>query len=443
MKLSNWGNYPVIDAIEIAPSETSAVYKAVEGKKNWIGRGMGRCYGDSSLAELSISALKMNRFLAFDAKTGILTCETGVTYADLLEIFVPKGWFPPVTPGTKFVSMGGAVASDVHGKNHHIEGSFSQHTLSFVLMLASGNIITCSRQENTDIFWATFGGMGLTGIILQVTFRLKKIETSFIKAESIKAKNLAEILRLLHDFETATYTVAWIDCTTSGSSMGRSILMKGEHASLENLKNTKYVANPLGIPQKLNLTVPFYFPSFALNRLTVGAFNFAYYNKQFSKEIALIQDYDSFFYPLDVIHHWNRIYGKRGFTQYQFVVPKAAGYEGMKKILELVVKAGMASFLAVLKTFGKQDNLLSFPIEGYTLTLDFPIVPRLFPLLDSLDEIVAGYGGRIYLTKDVRLSAEMFAKMYPKLPEFQAILRKIDPENTIQSLQSNRLRIHM
>lgn len=442
MKISNWGNYPVIEAKSCAPNEQNAVYKAIKGEKNWVARGMGRCYGDSSLAETSISSLKMNRFLAFDTAKGILTCEAGVTFEDILETFVPKGWFPPVTPGTKFVSMGGAVASDVHGKNHHIEGSFSQHTLSFALMLASGEIITCSRQENTDIFWATFGGMGLTGIILQVTLRLKKIETSYIKVESIKAKNLEEILSLLLDFEHATYTVAWIDCTTSGSNMGRSILMKGEHASLEQLKNTKYAANPLAIPQKLKLNVPFYFPSFALNNLTVGAFNFAYYNKQFSKEISLIQDYDSFFYPLDAIHHWNRIYGKRGFTQYQFVIPKTAGYEGMKKIMEIVVKAGIASFLAVLKTFGKQDGLLSFPMEGYTLTLDFPISPQLFPILDSLDEIVSSYGGRIYLTKDVRVSAEMFAKMYPKLPEFQAILQKIDPQGAIQSLQSKRLNIN-
>lgn len=442
MKISNWGNFPVIDAAEIAPREANSVFQAIEGKSNWIARGMGRCYGDSSLAKNSISALKMNRFVAFDTHTGILTCEAGVTYEDLLNTFVPKGWFPPVTPGTKFVSMGGAVASDVHGKNHHIEGSFSKHSLSLLLMLPSGEIITCSRAENTEIFWATFGGMGLTGIILQVTFRLKKIETAFIKVNSIKAQNLEEILSLLLDFENTTYTVAWIDCASKGSKMGRSILMKGEHASLEDIKDTKYEANPLAIPKKLKLTVPFYLPSFTLNHITISLFNWGIYHKQFAKETNFIQDYDSFFYPLDVIHHWNRIYGKRGFTQYQFVIPKAAGYEGMKKIMEVVVKAGMASFLAVLKTFGKQDGLLSFPMEGYTLTLDFPISPKLFPILDTLDEIVASYGGRIYLTKDVRLSAEMFAKMYPNLPEFQRILAKIDPHHAIESLQSQRLKIH-
>lgn len=442
MKISNWGNYPVIEAKEVAPRDEGAVFDAIKGKKAWIGRGMGRCYGDSSLAETTVSSLKMNHFLAFDNQTGILTCEAGVTYEDLLNTFVPKGWFPPVTPGTKFVSIGGAVASDVHGKNHHVEGSFSHHTLSFQLMLASGEIMTCSREENEPIFWATFGGMGLTGIILQVTFQLKKIETSYIKVTSIKAKNLSEILNLLTQFEHTTYSVAWIDCVKSGDSMGRSLLMKGEHATLEDIKNTRFATKPLAIPQKFKLTVPFYLPSFTLNKLTVGLFNFGIYNTQLSKEVNHIQDYDSFFYPLDVIHHWNRIYGKRGFTQYQFVIPKEAGYEAMKKILEMVVKAGMASFLAVLKTFGKQDGLLSFPMEGYTLTLDFPIMPTLFSILDTLDEVVSSYGGRIYLTKDVRVSPEMFAKMYPKLPEFQAILDKIDTGHAIQSLQSKRLKIH-
>ncbi|MEZ4771532.1 MAG: FAD-binding oxidoreductase [Bacteroidia bacterium] len=431
---TNWGKYPVAEGPLISFREGM---KPVES--HWITRGMGRCYGDSSLGETMFSSLKMNRFLAFDPEAGILTCESGVTYEDILETFVPKGWFPPVTPGTKFVSMGGALASDVHGKNHHREGSISRYISSFDLLLHDGRIITCSRQQNADIFYATAGGMGLTGMILRLTIQLKRIETSAIRMDSVKAANLEEILGMFDRFEADTYSMAWIDCLSGGKRVGRSIMMKGEHASQAEVTGTAWEKTPLSIPKKLKLTVPFDFPGFVLNRFSIQAFNTLYYHKQLRKERRIITDYDTFFYPLDAIHHWNRIYGKRGFTQYQLVIPKAAGEKGIKLILDTLRQAGMGSFLAVLKLLGNSEGLISFPMEGYTLTLDFPIEQRLFPFLDRLDQIVMDFGGRIYLTKDVRMPAEVFAKTYPALPEFRRIVRALDPEGRVRSLQSERL----
>ena len=404
----------------------------------WIARGMGRSYGDASLGEKMLSSLKMNRFLAFDENKGILVCEAGVTFEDILETFVPMGWFPYVTPGTKFVSMGGALAADVHGKNHHKEGSFSRYVLSFMLMTAQGEIMNCSRQENADVFWATCGGMGLTGMILQLTMQLKKIESSVIKMHSIKARNLDHILDMFDEFDSVTYSMAWIDCLARGSKSGRSILLKGEHATVEEVQRTKWRNDPLKLPIKPKLTVPFDFPSFVLNSFTTRIFNFLIYARQVRKEVRLMGDYDGFFYPLDMIHHWNRIYGKRGFTQYQLVIPKEAGREGIGEVLRLTQKKGLASFLAVLKALGNSEGPISFPIEGYTLTLDFPISKNLFPFLDELDKVIVDYGGRLYLAKDVRMSPEMLAKTYPRLDEFKAIIKRLDPEGKIRSYQSER-----
>lgn len=440
MSHSNWGNFPVTEAPEhrfqpgMNPSEVNG---------HWIPRGMGRCYGDSSLGESMVSILPQNRFLAFDEQTGILKAEAGVTYADLLETFVPRGWFPPVTPGTKFVSLGGAIASDVHGKNHHKEGSLSSHTLSFELLLADGRIVNCSREENAKLFDATLGGMGLTGMVLTVTLKLKPIETSLIKLHSIKARNLDELMDLFEQYNHVTYSVAWIDCLSKGNKMGRSHLTIGEHASLEDIAGTKHAKNPLKLPPKTAIPIPIYFPNFALNQLTIKTFNFLYYNRQFKKEVKTFVPYEGYFYPLDKLLNWNRIYGKRGFTQYQFVIPPEKGREGMREIMKRIAKQGLGSFLAVLKTFGPQDDgMIAFPEKGYTLALDFPITKKLFPFLDELDELVASYGGRIYLTKDVRMKPEMLQKTYPRLPEFKALLKEIDPEQRIRSMQSERLQIH-
>ncbi len=440
MQVSNWGKYPVVD-VPVRNFRAGDSLNELPG--SWIPRGMGRCYGDSALGEQIISTQEMRRFLAFDPKTGVLHCEAGVTYEDILEHFVPQGWFPPVTPGTKFVSMGGALASDVHGKNHHVDGSFLNHTLEFDLLTPQGELLICSPTQNRSLYLATAGGMGLTGLVTSLKIQLKSIETSAIKFQNIKAKNLDEILDLIEQFESATYSVAWIDVLSRGKSLGRSILMKGEHATLEDVKGSKWEAQALQVPQKLKFTVPFDFPSFALNNFTIKAFNELFYRKQLKKEVTGLADYDGYFYPLDVIHHWNRIYGRRGFTQYQFVLPKEQGAEGMREILETIVKARFGSFLSVLKAFGPQgDGLLSFPLGGYTLTLDFPISQRLFPFLERLDELVLKYGGRVYLTKDVRLTGETLAKMYPRLPEFREVIQAVNPHGLVKSLQSERLGLH-
>ncbi|CAA7194658.1 FAD-binding oxidoreductase [Chryseobacterium potabilaquae] len=400
-KVTNWGNFPVVEKEMKSEDSFKRIKDFVLSHNEVIARGNGRCYGDASLGESIFSTKKLNKFISFDRLNGIIECESGVLLSDVLEIAVPQGLFLYVTPGTKFVSVGGAIASDVHGKNHHAEGCFSEYVIEFRLMTENGDIITCSREENTDKFWATIGGMGLTGIILTAKFKLKNIESAYIRQESIKAENLDEIFRLFDESESWTYTVAWIDCLQKGKNIGRSILMRGEHAFQhelpQNLKKT-----PLRLKKKMEPTIPFYFPGFVLNALTVRIFNWLYYKKQSQKEVKNFIDYETFFYPLDAIHEWNRIYGKNGFIQYQMVIPKERGKEGMKKILETIANSGNGSFLAVLKLFGKnnQEAYNSFPFEGYTLALDFKVNSSLKKLVEQLDNIVQEFGGRIYLTKD-------------------------------------------
>ncbi|MBK1895538.1 FAD-binding oxidoreductase [Chryseobacterium paridis] len=400
-KVTNWGNFPIVEKEMKSEDSFKKIKEFVLNHNEVIARGNGRCYGDASLGEHIFSTKKLNKFISFDRLNGIIECESGVLLSDVLEIAVPQGYFLYVTPGTKFVTIGGAIASDVHGKNHHSEGCFSEYVIEFKLMTENGEIITCSRESNADKFWATIGGMGLTGIILTAKFKLKNIESAYIRQESIKAENLDEIFKLFEESESWTYTVAWIDCLQKGKNIGRSILMRGEHAFQhelpENMKKT-----PLRLKKKIQPTVPFYFPGFVLNALTVKIFNLLYYKKQSKKEVKNFIDYETFFYPLDFVTDWNKIYGKSGFIQYQMVIPKESGREGMKKILETIANNKNASFLAVLKLFGKDNKEAynSFPIEGYTLALDFKVNSKLKKLVEELDNIVQEFDGRIYLTKD-------------------------------------------
>jgi len=400
-KVTNWGNYPVVEKEMRSDDSFKKIKEFVLNNNEVIARGNGRCYGDSSLGEHIFSTKKLNKFISFDRLNGTIECESGVLLSDVLEISVPQGYFLYVTPGTKFVSVGGAIASDVHGKNHHAEGCFSEYVIEFKLMIENGDVITCSREENAGKFWATIGGMGLTGIILTAKFKLKNIESAYIRQESIKAENLDEIFALFEESESWTYTVAWIDCLQKGKNLGRSILMRGEHAFQhelpQNLRN-----KPLRLKKKFEPTVPFYFPGFVLNALTVKIFNFLYYKKQSKKEVKSFIDYETFFYPLDFVHDWNKIYGKSGFIQYQMMIPKESGKEGMKKILETIANSGNGSFLAVLKLYGEENPQAynSFPFEGYSLALDFKVNSRLKKLIDQLDDIVEQYNGKIYLTKD-------------------------------------------
>ncbi len=436
-QIANWGNYPVMESDEKTFSFDDQLLKLVKEEKHYIPRGNGRCYGDGSLADKTISTLKYDKVLSFDTEKGIFECESGITLDKVLEIIVPKGWFLPVTPGTKFITIGGAVASDVHGKNHHLDGAFSAHILDMDVVISNGDVLTCSTSENVDLFRATCGGMGLTGVISRVKFDLKKISTAYIKQKQIKASNLEEIISLFEEYKDYTYSVAWIDCLKKGEHFGRSILILGEHATEEEL-NDKQKNQPLPKPANKQLPFPFNLPSWVLNPFTVKAFNFLYYGKNFKKVIDNVVPYEPFFYPLDAIANWNRGYGKKGFVQYQFVLPLDAK-QGLIDILHSISDAGLGSFLAVLKVFGKQESLISFPMEGYTLALDFPVRDGLFEFLDTLDKIVLQYGGRLYMSKDARMKPEILEAGYPDLDTFRSIIKRYDPEGKIVSVQSERL----
>lgn len=432
MKTSGWGNHPIIEAKLFNPENSLDLLEIVSSSasNHLIPRGLGRSYGDSSLSNQIIECLRLDHFSQFDPETGELTCGSGVSLADILETFVPKGWFLPVTPGTKFVTIGGAIASDVHGKNHHVEGSFSDHILSLKIVTGNGEFITCSRESNPDLFLATCSGMGLTGTIVEATLKLKPIASAYIKETLIKAPNLEQALNLFEDYEDTTYSVAWIDCLSTGDSLGRSLLMLGEHDD----------NGPLITGKSAKLAIPFNMPGFLLNKYSIQAFNTLYYNKVRNIETRRNSHYDPYFYPLDGIHQWNKMYGKNGFTQYQFVLPKSAGLEGMTEVLNRIAESKKGSFLAVLKAFGKgNENYLSFPMEGYTLALDFKLEPGLFDFLNRLDDIVLSYGGRLYMSKDVRMSESVFKESYPLWEKFQEVRTQYGSDKIFNSLQSKRL----
>ncbi len=431
MQISGWGNYPVIDSKIIQPgSFQSARHLLSQHQFNGIVRGKGRSYGDSSLAKTVLQTASLDHYLQFDEQSGSLTCQAGVELADILDTFVPRGWFLPVTPGTKYISVGGAVASDVHGKNHHLDGSFCDHVQSLKLLLANGEITECSESLHTDLFHATCGGMGLTGVILEVTFTLKKIQSSQIEQTTIKVANLDLLFDLFEENHQSTYSVAWLDCLSSGSKQGRSLLFLGEHSLNNQFSNQ--VKRPLNVPVML--------PGFILNRYTSQAFSELYYYLGPKTESMQAVHYNPYFYPLDSIHNWNRIYGKRGFVQYQFVIPRENGKEGIKTILDRITSSKRGSFLSVLKAFGKgNNNLLSFPTEGYTLALDFKIYDGLFEFLDTLDEIVLEYGGRIYLAKDARMSESVFKNSYPEWQKFVQLREQYGADKVFNSHQSRRL----
>jgi decaprenylphospho-beta-D-ribofuranose 2-oxidase len=438
-RIANWGNYPVIESDEKRFAFQDQLVSLVKSNSAFIARGNGRCYGDASLGGNTISTLSFDKILSFDTQAGVFECQSGITLDRVLEVIVPKGWFLPVTPGTKFITVGGAVASDVHGKNHHVDGSFSNHIIDMDVMTESGEVLTCSREKFADLFEATCGGMGLTGVITRIKFDLKKIESSYIAQKQVKAKNLEEVLELFTKYQNYTYSVAWIDCLKSGKGFGRSILILGEHASVDQLPDSRK-ADPLKLPRKKQLSFPFYLPSWTLNNFTVRIFNELYYAKNTRREQNNIVSYEPFFYPLDAILHWNRGYGRKGFVQYQFVLPLAAK-NGLVEILNRISKNGLASFLAVLKVFGRQDDMISFPTEGYTLALDFPVRDKLFPFLDELDALVLQYGGRIYMSKDARMNPLTLRQGYPRIEEFKQVLRKYNPRQRVLSIQSERLKL--
>lgn len=406
--LANWGRYPVRNVEVITSSDLDAFRdEASMGlTHDSIARGMGRCYGDASLAERVIDTTSWNRILDFNPKTHQVHCEAGVTLDQLLTRFVPEGFFLPVTPGTKFITVGGALASDIHGKNHHVDGVFSDHVLRFTLITPGGKEVTAEAGDG--LFERTAGGMGTTGIITTVTFQLRPITSSYIRRVSIPTSNLTDTLNAIEAHPDSTYSVAWVDVLARGKNRGRGVLYLGEHA-----QNSEVKGKALRLHRSTRLTIPRYFPSFLLNRSTMRWFNTLYYHKPSSRGQDIVH-YDPYFYPLDRLHHWNRMYGKRGFIQWQCVIPKERSRQVLDEVLTLISEAGIGSFLAVIKLFGKShtDRHLHFPMEGYTLSVDIRVTDRTFAILDNIDELISKAGGKTYLAKDARLNKKNFKKQY-------------------------------
>lgn len=437
--ISGWGRYP-LQTCELERPERYADFNPTTD--TLIARGQGRSYGDASLNENGrvILTERLDRMLELDVKLGILRAEAGVTLAEILAVIVKQGWFLPVTPGTKLVSLGGCVASDVHGKNHHHVGGFGDHVLGIELILADGSNKRCSPTENSELFWATVGGMGLTGLIGEVTLKLIPIQTAQMMVRNHAAENLEHLFKLLQDPALDDqYSVAWIDCLASGDNLGRGVAMFGHHATIKEFNGS----NPLQSKAKRTRSFPIDLPAWALNSLTIRLFNKLYFWKESRKTTPFLSDYDSYFYPLDAIGQWNRMYGKRGFVQYQCVLPDATALVGMTTLLSILSASRRGSFLAVLKRFGAEGKgLLSFPLAGYTLALDLPIHDKgIFSLLDKLDNIVLKYGGRVYLAKDARLSAGSFLAMYPRYESWLKIKQSVDPTYRFSSSLARRLGI--
>ncbi|MCH9808027.1 MAG: FAD-binding oxidoreductase [Alphaproteobacteria bacterium] len=442
-ELSGWGRWPRYRC----RVESLGVDRTGLGKAASIARGLGRSYGDSAInQQRTLTSDRLNRFISFDPDTGMLVLEAGVSIGDIIATFLPRGYFLPVTPGTKFVTVGGMIASDVHGKNHHGAGSFGDHLEWFDLLCADGNERRCSAGENSALFKATIGGMGLTGHILRAGFKLMPVETGWIEEETIPARSLEHAIELMEQNLDRTYSVAWIDCVARGDSLGRSLVYLGEHAALADLA-AKQRADRYASKARRGKRVPLDFPNWALNAYSVRAFNELYYRTGLRKAGKALVGWDSYFYPLDAITEWNRIYGSRGFVQYQCALPLEQSTKGLFGLLEEITASGLGSFLAVLKRLGPQsqggpERLLSFPLEGYTLALDFPRSDKSLALMDRLDQITLKYHGRVYLAKDSRMSQQTFEAMYgEQVDAFRRARRETGASDAFQSMQSGRLGI--
>ena len=436
--VSGWGRYPVVETEMLQPRSFATVGEAVAAVTGTIARGNGRAYGDAAIgAARTVGMTAFDRVRSFDPATGRIRLEAGVLLSDLIDTFGPRGFLPFVVPGTRFVSVGGAIAADVHGKNHHCEGGFGRYVDSILLRTGAGETIEASREQNSDAFFATVGGMGLTGVILEATMRLRPVVSGWIRERVISASDLDAAMRALEASDSATYSVAWIDCVARGRNLGRSLIYLGEHAGKDELAEGA-VAFPVG--KAPGLAVPLDLPSITLNRYSIGAFNELYYRmgarRAGGQHVVSLYPY---FFPLDSLSDWNRIYGRRGFLQHQCVIPEAGARAVLGDILDRVARRGDASFLAVLKKLGHGDGLLSFPLPGYTLALDFPVRGDILDFLDEIDRLVVAAGGRLYLAKDARQSRATFEAGYPALARFKAIRKSLDPAQNIRSKLSQRL----
>ncbi|MFG2558266.1 FAD-binding protein [Streptomyces sp. NPDC048496] len=442
VSLTGWGRTAPTTALRFRPRTYEEAADAVRGcgPRGSIARGLGRAYGDAAQnaggSVLDMTAL--NRIRTIDAATGLVVCDAGVSLHRLMEVLLPLGWFVPVTPGTRYVTVGGAIGADIHGRNHHVSGSFSRHVQDMELLTADGGIRTV--RPGTALFNATAGGMGLTGVILSATLRFQPVATSLMSVTTERAVDLDDLMaRLTASDHRYRYSAAWIDLLARGRATGRSVLTRGEHAPLHVLparaRRTPLVFRPGQLP-----VAPVSVPDGLLGRTSVALFNELRYRRAPAYRIGELQKLSTFFHPLDGVPHWNRVYGRSGFVRYQFVV----GYgqeEALRRIVRRISQRRCPSFLAVLKRFGNGDpGWLSFPMPGWTLALDLPAtLPDLARFLDELDEEVATAGGRVYLAKDSRLRPETLAAMYPRLPEFRALRAELDPDGAFRSDLSRRL----
>lgn len=430
--LAGWGRLPE-PGTEVLDEDLERLTRGAA-----LSRGLGRSYGDSSLPAHpgdKVAATRLaNRILSFDPVTGVIRTEAGLSLVNLIRLMMPRGWFPPVVPGTKFVTIGGMVASDVHGKNHHREGCFGAHVRSMRLRLADDSLVDCSPSQHADLFYGTIGGMGLLGHILEVEFLLHRIPSQWIWMERERVHDIdAYLSSLSAAAKVWPMTMGWIDCVHRGASMGRGVLMAGRWATPEE-------AGAGAPPVKADKVVPFEFPNWALNPLTVGVFNTAYYWSHVRRVVSKRVAPDPFFFPLDFVLEWNKGYGSRGFTQYQCVVPRAAGAPAVREFMDRLTKLGAASPLCVIKDCGPEGKgVLSFPLEGTSIAVDIPVTPDIQRIVDGLNEFVISTGGRIYLTKDRFTRPEHFRAMEPRLPAFEALRDTWDPGRRLRSAQSRRL----
>jgi len=413
----SWGQYPRVS--QTFHDQAWRCDSLPTTSKTMLPIGQNRSYGDSCLNHegMVISSRFLNHFIDFDPHQGMLTCEAGVTLERILQLIVPCGWFLPVVPGTQFASVGGAIANDVHGKNHHTQGNFGHHILGLELLKSDGTRLWCNRETQSALFYATIGGLGLTGFITYATIQLKPIRSAFMQMRTIQYGHVDEFIELNHALSSQyEYTVAWVDSLATGKKLGQGHFIVGDHASIPEPPK---VGN-------LKLAVPFAFPGDALNSLTVKMFNFAYYHRKGTrKDQSQLVHYRPFFFPLDAIARWNKIYGREGFLQYQCVIPKDAIL--LKEILRTVSESESGSFLTVLKEFGDlpSQGIMSFPMGGYTYALDFPFKgQKTLDLLERLDQIVIASGGRVYPAKDARMSKAAFKQFYPQIESFHSL---IDP----------------
>jgi len=430
-QLSGWGANLRADCAFTEPEDEAELRRAVD-HAGTIARGLGASYGDAAINDHRrvLGTRRFDRFIAFDDATGTLTCESGVSLGKIIEHFTPRGWFPMITPGTKFVTVGGCIANDIHGKAHHAQGCFSSSVDQMTVLLANDQVVVASRTENADLFWGTFGGMGLLGIVLTATIRLRKIETTYFRQKAIHANDLESMLAALEEHDQVfPYSVATLDVFATGARLGRGVLVVGDHAKLDELPAH---LEPLGISGPPKITVPFELPELALNRASIRLVN-AVIQKIQSRGLPFAH-YEQFVYPLDMLAHWNRGYGRRGFTQYQFVVPFTDGARHLREILTAILGSGELPFLNILKRLGKEsEGILSFPRAGYTFAIDFPIRAHTIALVRRLDAMVRDAGGRIYLGKDSYVEPEMFRAMYPAIDRWLGIKAKYDPDGVFTS----------